>query len=401
MLSALFKLVSLPVVLILLIFNLRRILFALTILLMRPRRKEQKQNDFLPDVLILVPCRDEEDVIGDSAQSLAELDYPKDRYRVILIDDGSSDLTRYIMEAVAKEQPNFALFSLPGTLGKARALNAALDHFSYGEIIYVFDADHRPAPGAVRTAVEYFRDPEVAGVSGQVIASNALATPAAYYASVESMVHQLVTMRAKDRLGLAPALLGSNCAYRRRALENVGGFRAGAFLEDTDLTVRFYRAGYRIRFAADSHSLHRVPATVRGYIRQHTRWARGFNDVALEQAGTLVEDRALSLPLRAELFLFSTGYLDRLALLAAGGLTMLSLLAPRRFSFPRRVLALALLTPLAQIVALFVNQRVSAAMWLRLPLVPVFFVIDILAAVRAMADSIANRRRVWGKTERG
>jgi hypothetical protein len=81
-------------------------------------------------------------------------------------------------------------------------------------------------------------------------------------------------------------------------------------------------------------------------------------------------------------------------------LSALSALFPSVIRFPHAVLYLALLMPLAQIIALFAEQRVGAAMWLRLPFVPLFFALDIFAALRAMIDSVLNRARVWTTTER-
>jgi cellulose synthase/poly-beta-1,6-N-acetylglucosamine synthase-like glycosyltransferase len=230
--------------------------------------------------------------------------------------------------------------------------------------------------------------------------SNPLASPSAYYSAVESHVHQMVTMRAKDRLGLAPALLGSNCGYRRAVLAPSGGFPAGALLEDSELTLAFYQAGYRVRFAEDAVAYHEAPRTLDGYLKQHRRWARGFNDAAKRHTPALMRNRRLTLPLRLELFLFATGYLDRITLLGAGVLTVLSFLDQRAYPFPRNVLFAALLTPLAQVIILFVEQRVSRAMWLRLPLIAVFYVFDILAATQAMVDSVLRRTRVWRQTAR-
>jgi hypothetical protein len=78
----------------------------------------------------------------------------------------------------------------------------------------------------------------------------------------------------------------------------------------------------------------------------------------------------------------------------------LSLLNPRLFPFPHEVLYLALLTPLAQIIALFAEQRASRAMWLRLPLVPLFLAVDLLAVAQAMTNSLLHRERVWTRTAR-
>ena len=77
---------------------------------------------------------------------------------------------------------------------------------NFGEIVYIFDADHRPQKNCLCVAVSTFNDPKVAGVSGRTIPSNALASPSAYYSTIESLVHQLITMRGKDILHLGPGV---------------------------------------------------------------------------------------------------------------------------------------------------------------------------------------------------
>lgn len=399
MLTRLLRVAALPIIFILLVFNLRRILLTLAIFFV-PRRAVQNETRELPTVLILVPCRDEEKVLRGLGRALAQLVYPREKMQVVFVDDGSHDRTRDILQELAREHQNMCCLAMRESVGKARALNAALSQFPFGEIIYIFDADHRPQPDAVRVAVRYFSNSSIAGVSGRTIPSNALASPSAYYTTVESFVNQMLTMRAKDRLDLAPAMLGSNCAYRRSALEQCGAFPDGAFLEDSELTLRLCRAGYRLRFAEDSVAYQQVPQTAGGYVRQHARWGRGFNDIARNHAVALTREKNMNPFLRAELLLFALGYLDRLALLGAGLFSVLSVLFPRVVQFPRAVLYLALLTPFAQILALFAEQRVSSAMWLRFPFIPLFFALDIFSALRAAFDSVLNRARVWTTTER-
>jgi len=403
-LNSVIRFVTIPVVLMLLLYNLRRCLFLYAALLTPKKRSEHKidgnSSSDVPSILIIVPCRDEETMIPGICASLAALEYPQTRYQVVLIDDGSRDGTREQMETCARGRAGWFVLSLPENVGKASALNIALTRVPFGEIVIVFDADHRPVPDVLERAVTCFDHDRVAGVSGRTLALNPLASPSAYYSAVEGSVHQMVTMRAKDRLGLAPALLGSNCAYRRSALAQCGGFRTGALLEDSDLTLAFYRDGYVVRFAEDMVSYHQVPETVGGYIKQHTRWARGFNDVAQSHAISLAGDRRLPLPLRFELILFATGYLDRIALAGAVILSLLSSLNRQITQFPNKILYFALLTPLVQIIGLFIEQKVGWAMWLRLPLVPLFFLLDLYSAGRAMMDTLLNRTRVWAKTER-
>ncbi|MCB0174174.1 MAG: glycosyltransferase, partial [Anaerolineae bacterium] len=203
------------------------------------------------------------------------------------------------------------------------------------------------------------------------------------------LVHQMITMRAKDRLELAPALLGSNCAYRRSMLAEVGNFKPGALLEDSDLTLKLTGAGWRTRFEPEAISYHYVPESVGGYWKQHTRWARGFADVAQDQTRTLLARKDLPRLLRLELLIFSVGYLDRLALLAVGGLALLG------SRIARWSVAVTLLTPLVQVLAALSLTRAPLALWRRVIWLPVFLGLDMAMAANGFWGKLLSLPQIW------
>ncbi|MEP7358518.1 MAG: glycosyltransferase family 2 protein, partial [Anaerolineales bacterium] len=262
-------------------------------------------------VLILVPGRNEAAALPGLFDALVRLDYPREAWRAIVVDDGSSDDTGQVARAWAASRPWASALSLPANRGKAQALNEALAaglHPGFEpELIAIYDADHRPAPGALRALAAAFDQADTGAASGQMRVANGLASPAAAYTMIESLVNQFVTMRAKDRLRLAPAVLGSNCAYRLAALRAVAGFRGGALLEDSDLTLALAQAGWRSRFVPESVSDHNAPLSVGGYVRQHLRWNRGFHQVAGGRLGSVWHNPRLSLPLKLELSFFALG----------------------------------------------------------------------------------------------
>lgn len=398
--TPLIVLLGVPMAAIVAVFNLRRIVFTLTVLRGHAPGDEIVEDRDLPTVLVMASCRDEEGMVPGLAESLRRIDYPSEKLQVVLIDDGSTDGTAAAMRRDADREPGWDVFTLETSAGKAAALNAALARHGFGECIYVLDADHRPSPAAVRRLMERLTQPDVAAAQGLNRASDPLVSASAYYSTVESSVNQLVTIRAKDRLRLAPALLGSNCGYRRDALTECGGFRRGAFSEDSDLTIAFHAAGYITRFVEGAVSSHQVPRTIGGYLRQHVRWGRGLNDVARTRVRQILRSPRLRPALRIELALFASGYVDRLAVLGVGVLTAVSYLAGGPFWFLLPFLLLAAATPLAQIAVLFAKERMGVPMWLRLPLVPLFFALDIFAAIRSTLDTAARAPREWTKTER-
>ena len=375
---------------ILLFFTARRWLFLFGALLpdKPPQREpEPPQALRLPDVLLLVPVRNEAQSLPGLLPALDQFIYPGHALTIVFINDGSTDNSQAILQGWTAPRPNWHLLSLAHNVGKANALNAALAQFPAGEIVAVYDADERPRPDALQHLARPFAGKRVGGVSGRRVVGNRLAGPAAGYTAIEGLVHQLVTMRAKDRLNLAPALLGANCAYRRVALAAVGYFQSGALLEDSDLTLKLTRAGWRLHFEPEAVSDHQAPETIAGYWKQHTRWARGFNQVAGTQIWPLFFDRRLPLLLRLELLAFSLGYLDRLALLAGVAL------------FKNRVAAwavsLSLLTPLLQVMAALKIAGEPAVLWRQMVWLPFFFAIDVAMALNGFWHTVRRAPPVW------
>ena len=419
---------------ILLLFNLRRLAFLLAAAydLLRPRSPERTPQDVpalgltarsvgepsaTHHVLILVPLRNEARSLPGLLAALLALDYSPSSLTIGLIDDGSTDSSSRLMDEFASSYAEVVVLHNATSLGKANALNAGLRQWPQGDLVMVYDADARPRPDSLRQIVAAFDDPMVAGAGGLIQPSNGLKTPAATYSALERLVHQQVTQRAKDRLDLAPALLGSHSAYRRHDLELAGGFPGGALLEDSQLTITFARQGRRTRFLLDAVATDHVPETLHSYWRQHVRWGRGFHDVALQQTATsappppkgstlrsaISRRQAGRLVLRFELWIFALGYLDRLALLIGASLLAIDKVTRSRSKSSKAMAALIgvnLILPYVQIALALVAERASLAWWLRLPLVPFFFLIDIAAAAWSILLSLARRPKRWQQTER-
>jgi len=353
-------------------------------------------------ILLLVPFRDEVANLCQLLPLLVRLDYPAERLTVVLVDDGSRDGSGCICHQFIAQHPNWHLLTLPYKVGKAAALDEALRRFPDGDFVAVFDADERPSPYSLTDLLSAFTEAQVGAVNGRRAVSNPLETPIAGYAAIENLVHQLITNRAKDHLQLAPALLGSNCIYRRAALTAVNGFTPGMLLEDSDLTVRLIKSGWRTRYMPVAVSSHAVPETVRGYWRQHIRWNAGFQQVAQGRATAVFTQSRLPWLLRLELWLFSLGYLDRVALLATvvGWWQRPSRLAGLNIS-------LSLLTPLLQIIlALCLSSRTgphylppegkgTGSLWRRLAYLPLFYLLDIAAVLASILRKVIRKPVRW------
>lgn len=349
-----------------------------------------------PTLLLLVPFRNEATTLPGLLTHLDQLTYPTQQLTTVLIDDGSTDSSPDTAKHWADQQPNRHLLTLSQTVGKASALNEGLAQFPSAELVAVYDADERPTPTALSQLVACFADPQLGAVSGRRTVSNPLGSLFASTSTIESLVHQLITMQAKEQLGLAPAILGSNCVYRRASLERAGGFRPGALLEDSDLSLTLVSNGWRTRFCPQAISTHAVPQTLQGHWRQHSRWSSGFRNVAQQQAKQIITNQQLSWPLRLELLAFSMGYADRVAWLIMGlwlGIkTLIIRQLPLRFL---TIFILSLLTPLVQVVVALQQAQAPTALWWRVFMLPFLLPLDIAASL----IGLLQRKTDWETRE--
>lgn len=128
----------------------------------RFRRREVEKGPVRPAVTVIIPARDESDLIGRKVRNTLALEYPRDRLQVLVVSDGSSDGTEGIVRSFS--DPRVRLLSLP-PVGKVRALNEAAARAD-GEILVFTDADIVLETESLARLVENFADPEVGGACG-------------------------------------------------------------------------------------------------------------------------------------------------------------------------------------------------------------------------------------------
>jgi cellulose synthase/poly-beta-1,6-N-acetylglucosamine synthase-like glycosyltransferase len=115
-----------------------------------------------PPVTLVIPARNEAELIREKLRNTLALEYPRDRLEVLVVSDGSSDRTEAIVDSF--DDAEIRLVSLPPG-GKARALNVGAAR-ARGEILVFTDADILLEPGALVHLAENFADPEVGGACG-------------------------------------------------------------------------------------------------------------------------------------------------------------------------------------------------------------------------------------------
>jgi len=277
--------------------------FLLTIggLLFWRRERGRRKKDFfceegkLPLVSILIPARNEALVIEGLLEQLARQDYPQEKMEIIVVNDGSSDATGEIVKNWKhKNRVNLKLVDIPfeeSGRGKGAALNRGLK-FAQGEIVAVYDADNLPEKDSLRQLVlELISHPRLAAVTGLFRAYNRHRNLLTRLINLESIAFQWIIQAGRNFFLKIAFLAGTNYVIRREILETLQGWDEKALTEDTELTLRIYELGLRVKFLPSAVTWEQEPEKLVTWIRQRTRWARGNNELILRQMKNIFRRR--------------------------------------------------------------------------------------------------------------
>ncbi|WP_298843733.1 glycosyltransferase family 2 protein [uncultured Roseobacter sp.] len=232
----------------------------------------------MPRVSVLVPLLREREIASQLISRLSRLTYPKSLLEVVLVLEASDTLTR---ETIARTTlPEWMrVIEVPeaGNLTtKPRALNYALD-FCRGSIIGVWDAEDWPEADQIEKVVTRFQQapPETACIQGVLDYYNSRTNWLTRCFSIEYASWWRVFLPGIARMGLVVPLGGTTLFFRRRALEDLGGWDAHNVTEDADLGLRLARHGYMTELLP---TVTHEEATSRAWpwIRQRSRWLKGF-----------------------------------------------------------------------------------------------------------------------------
>ncbi len=396
---AFLKLVTFCCTFVLALFTARRVILTLAAIFVKSRAA--KKSDFQPDVMALVPAGNEQAVIARCLDSLLKIEWPKEKLYIVAIDDGSTDDTAEIIEKYSALNSNMAVlkrnFPEAGR-GKGAALNAAIERFDFGDLIYVVDADSVVSPDALGKLVDALDHENAQAAQGKMTPWRASGDAASFYTRLESSVHQDITMSGAERIGATVSLLGSNSIIKRNVLEMLGGFNPSSRLEDIDLTVAMENAGMKIVFAHEAESTIMPAAGFGETARQHRAWSREFFRIGASRLLETIFGKG-SLLKRLDRLMFAFGYVDRLFILAYLALVLLSQAMRRDFASWGFLAAVLAAFGLQCILAL---HRTNAPFsdYMRLAAMPVALVFDLGTHCIAFWDALRGRGRDWKRTSR-
>ncbi|MBV9816772.1 MAG: glycosyltransferase [Solirubrobacterales bacterium] len=242
---------------------------------------ERNDRD-LPVYTVLVPVYREANVVADLIANLGALDYPEEKLEVLVLLEADDHETIAAARA-ARPPSSVRLVIVPDAAPKTKpkACNVGLT-LARGELLVIYDAEDRPDPDQLRKAVAAFREagPRTVCVQARLRYWNASANLLTRMFGLEYGYWFGAMLPGLDRLRMPIPLGGTSNHFRIGALRELGGWDPHNVTEDADLGLRAAVEGYRVG-VIDSSTDEEACGELRAWIRQRTRWIKGYMQTAL------------------------------------------------------------------------------------------------------------------------
>lgn len=281
------------------VFFLAGVLFKFAVSLVGARHEHQVwvtdeevqrlRDDDLPRYTVIVPVYREAEVVGGLIRNLSRLDYPPEKLELLLLIE-EDDVETLEAAKAARPPGNFYFIRIPDQVPKTKpkACNVGL-FFASGEYLVIYDAEDRPDPDQLKKAVVAFRK----GSPRLVCVQAALN----YFNAQENVLTRMFTLEYSYWFDyLLPGLYalempiplgGTSNHFRVEALRALGGWDPFNVTEDADLGVRAAVEGFEIG-VINSTTYEEANTQVGNWIRQRSRWIKGYMQTALVHARSLV-----------------------------------------------------------------------------------------------------------------
>lgn len=239
-----------------------------------PLKKTRKMPKTWPEVSIIIPAYNEGKNIVSTIKSVTNLNYPKDRMKLFVVDDGSTDSTFKLAQKYLRTMRGYKdirLLSQPNS-GKFAAINNALKYVDT-EYFATLDADSIPTSSALKRSISAFDSDNIVAVSS-IIKVYKPKNMLQRVQNFEYMVNHFYKS-VLSRLNAIHVIPGPLSIYRTAIVKNIGCFRDAHKTEDMEIAMRIQKLNYAIRQSDTSFVYTKTPYRFNELYRQRHRWNHG------------------------------------------------------------------------------------------------------------------------------
>lgn len=229
----------------------------------RPPLRFGEPKDTLPMVTLLIAAYNEELAIEDKIKNSLNLDYPKDRLQILIVNDGSSDRTENILNTYIGR--GIEVIHQPKRGGKMAAINRGITE-ARGDIILFSDANNTYQPNTIKKIIAPFSDPQIGAVSGAKViekGDGGLGESEGLYWKYESYIK-----KQESRLGSCTSATGEILAIRKSKYVSPP---QGIINDDFYTAMQVIRQGDRLVYESEAKSSERVSLTAQDEVKRRAR----------------------------------------------------------------------------------------------------------------------------------
>ena len=274
-----------------------------------PQPKARFAEEDLPVITVQLPLFNEMYVVSRLVKAVTEIDYPREKLQIQVLDD-STDETVKIAEATVAKYAELGfdiqyIHRTDRTGFKAGALENGLQH-ARGDLLAIFDADFVPKPDCLRKLVDFFTDPAVGCAQMRWSHINANYNLLTKLQTIMLDGHFVVEQTTRNRTGGFFNFNGTAGIWRRNAIAMSGGWQHDTLTEDTDLSFRAQLMGWKFVYLLDDDAPAEIPVEINAFKAQQRRWAKGVMQVGIKLYPRIWRSR-LPMRVRLEMFFRLTG----------------------------------------------------------------------------------------------
>lgn len=254
------------------------------------KKSTQKKLSSYPLVTIQLPLYNEKYVVERLIESVCQLDYPKERLEIQLLDDSTDETSDIIQEVLPKYIHlgiNIYHHQRKERIGyKAGALEEGMS-LCKGEFIAIFDADFIPDREFLKQTLPYFSNKKIAAVQTRWTHLNESKSFLTRAQAIMLNTHFAVEHLGRISSGAFINFNGTAGIWRKKSIQEAGGWHSDTLTEDLDLSFRAQTKGWEFIYLFDSESPAELPVTLDAFKTQQYRWSKGAAECVKKNMGML------------------------------------------------------------------------------------------------------------------
>jgi len=279
---------------------------------LRNNTRIKVNNNGYPFVTIQLPIYNERYVAPRLIKAVCNMDYPKDKMQIQILDDSTDD-TRDICEELTGyyKARGFDIEHITRSNRKGYKAGALIEGLKYakGEYIAIFDADFVPPQWFIKRAIGHFVDPKIGFVQCRWGHLNEDYSGLTEAQALSLDLHFLIEQKAKSLTHLFMNFNGTAGIWRKECIYDAGGWQIGTLVEDLDLSYRAQLKGWKSVFISDAVIPAELPVQINSVKRQQYRWAKGSIQCALKLLGDVINNKRIPIDTKIQAFIQLTRHI--------------------------------------------------------------------------------------------